>query len=567
MEYHEIITAYEENSLDISDLKQKLETAKLLKGRPKYRAVELVMQRADIVLTIPNTLVISEVPEQTFNFEKQCNSILDQYYNILLESLEKTDAWEFLELCQSDYEIKKFKDLTVEEKFQIILDINKKYFYLLQYQKIADIRDCLKNVDDLDDITVRKLEYLIKMFESLNNEISKKEFYLINKDVLMALVNFRKSKFVKIEDYIKTKRKSIYNDYKSIADFFSTEDLKDIAENLFLTSKTLKTSVLNIIEAFSEMSETVMEIDCLLDEYNQFKKLEAKNRRMQSIKREGEENLEIDNTKEIINESKVELCEEPVEECDEEHINNKDDTNYVENERESINFILFFWLDREEKTLKERIGSQYFSEFFNRIKELEIQNGIKSKLFLLTNSSRDITQKRFKEIREEAESKEMPKLIEGALGGYGSFKIDSEGNLSDLATMSEENREKIIKLMENFEFIPDIIKTDITDYIRYQFPNPKDRTITMVNLVRIQNTINKNLENLKQPVTILPFMEGSYYGFDVLLKSQIDSWHQLPMYCKTKYYIEQNNLFSVKIDKIKDFINKEYDNKSYIENK
>ena len=42
MEYQEIVTAYKNKDLDTSDLVKKLEIAKPLKSRLKYRAVDIV---------------------------------------------------------------------------------------------------------------------------------------------------------------------------------------------------------------------------------------------------------------------------------------------------------------------------------------------------------------------------------------------------------------------------------------------------------------------------------------------------------------------------------------------
>ena len=48
--------------------------------------------------------------------------------------------------------------------------LNREYLKFLEYQNIADIRDCLKNAESLDDDTIRKLEFLGTMFNNLKNK-------------------------------------------------------------------------------------------------------------------------------------------------------------------------------------------------------------------------------------------------------------------------------------------------------------------------------------------------------------------------------------------------------------
>ena len=46
MDYQELVTAYNKKGLDITSLKEKLEIAKPLKGRLKYRALDIIDQRS-----------------------------------------------------------------------------------------------------------------------------------------------------------------------------------------------------------------------------------------------------------------------------------------------------------------------------------------------------------------------------------------------------------------------------------------------------------------------------------------------------------------------------------------
>ena len=199
MEYQEIITEYKDDNLDISKLKEKMEIAKPLKGRLKYRAANRIENSIDLIFSIPNTLVISEIPEKCQQFNRK--------------SIKETNAWEFLKISASDYSKEKFIELCSEEKFKTLLELNQKYSFFLQYQKFADIRDCLGKGVELDDKTIKKIEFLSKMLNALENSRIKTEFYMFNEKFLINLANFEKAKNVKLENYMKSKGKNVYDEY------------------------------------------------------------------------------------------------------------------------------------------------------------------------------------------------------------------------------------------------------------------------------------------------------------------------------------------------------------------
>ena len=60
MDYQEVISSYNNKGLDITSLKQKLEIAKPLKGRLKYRAIDIISQRSAILNDINNLLITLE---------------------------------------------------------------------------------------------------------------------------------------------------------------------------------------------------------------------------------------------------------------------------------------------------------------------------------------------------------------------------------------------------------------------------------------------------------------------------------------------------------------------------
>ena len=153
---------------------------------------------------------------------------------------------------------------------------------------------------ELDDKTIKKIEFLSKMLNALENSRIKTEFYMFNEKFLINLANFEKAKNVKLENYMKSKGKNVYDEYIKLSQFFSVEDFKDISENLILTSKTLNVSVPNVIQAFSEISETEMEIEYFLSEYNEINQLKSKYQKMKAIEEQNEKIVEeqIDETAE-----------------------------------------------------------------------------------------------------------------------------------------------------------------------------------------------------------------------------------------------------------------------------
>ncbi|MBR3832353.1 MAG: hypothetical protein IKJ72_01845, partial [Mycoplasmataceae bacterium] len=269
MDYQELISLYNNKGLDITNLKTKLEVAKPLKGRLKYRAIDIISQRSALLNDINNLLITSEKPDKLEGFNQDTNEILCEYFVILVNSIKALKAWKFMKLVPSEYTLEIFERLNKKKQFKMILDLNRKYFEYLNYQNIADIRDCLKNANNLNDEIIIKLEFLIQMFNKLKNKEVRVEFFCFDKSFLMALMDFRKSKSLKLDDYIKTKKKHVQDEYEKFLQFFSNEDFREISENLEIASKTLKNSVSNIIEAYSEMSESESEVYYIQEEFEE----------------------------------------------------------------------------------------------------------------------------------------------------------------------------------------------------------------------------------------------------------------------------------------------------------
>lgn len=581
MEYQEIITLYKEDNLDISNLKEKLEMAKSLKGRLKYRALNRIEDSIDFIFEIPNTLVIPENPEKWGQFKRSCDRILKEYYAILIKSLEETNAWEFLKLEHSDYSEESFEKLNSEEKFEVLLELNEKYSYFLKYQKVADIRDCLDRGTELDDKIIKRLEFLNKMLGASENPRTKTEFYMFNEKFLITLANYGKARNVKLEDYMKSKGKSIKDEYVKLSKFFSAEDLKDIAENLVLTSTTLNISIPNIIQAYSEISETEMEIEYFLSEHKEISQLKAKYQKMELIKEEHkkikqEKLLQEDETKEKLESQQEVKIEDNQENDNEIKISEEEYTDELNSQieeikeipivKEDVNYIKLFWFQREEKQSACTMTDEQLSNFLDKVKQMETETGIRSSLFLITNSDEEITKKRFEKLQNEAINRGMPKLLEGALGGYSSFKIELDGSVKSISQMSEINRSKIITLMNSYGIEETYVNNDEHAYVRYEFSNENDKSITLLSLNRLKTVLENRIKRSNQPIEILTYLEGNYSGIDVVLNSQIIGIAQISDYYDSKYNLLNKNGFTVYSNNIDEFdFNKNREKKVQIE--
>ncbi len=576
MDYQELITSYNNKGLDITDLKEKLEIAKPLKGRPKFRALDMIAQRSALINDTSNVLIISEIPDKVEMFYEDTALVLEDYFNVLIESIKNAKAWKFMKLIPSEYSIEIFRKLSDTKKFEMLLILNQKYLGFLEYQKIADIRDCLRNGNN--DETIRRLQFLIKMFDSFKNKEIKNEFFCFDKKFLMALIDFRKSKSLRLEDFIKTKKKNIQQEYEKFINFFSNEDFRTISEVLVITSKTLKTTVGDIIEAFSELSESESEVNYLEDEYKEFKKLEKKFLRMEIVKevwkKEKLKREKIEFAKRIAEENKKKKeeelqrkkLEEELKQAKENEIKKKileiklkqklEQTN--KSNKEQVNPIIFSWLEKEDISLTRRLGNKTVVEMFDKIKQIQEKTGIRVSLYLVTNAEKEVALKRLQDFRKKAATNGLPNLVEGILGGYSTFKIDQTGKVSNIAIMSEVNRQKIINLLENTKssnLIKEKLQSETDSYLRYQLTDKKDKSITKEYLNLLVKNILQDERVRRQPLKFLPYMEGKCAGIDVLLESQLKGIAQLPEYYKSKYNIAPGKTMNVRIDQIDNFIN------------
>ena len=479
-----------------------------------------------------------------------------------------------MKLVPAEYTEEGFEKLNTAEKFNMIFDLNKKYLNFLDYQKVADIRDCLKNAGTLNEEIIRKLQFLILMFNKLNNKEVKMEFFCFDKNFLLALIEYRKSRSLKLEDFIKNKKKNVQAEYDKFLNFFTNEDFRNISENLSIVSKTLKTSVNNVIEAFAEMSESEAEIYYLKEEYDVFKKIEKKVKRMLLIRIEYNKELakkeRINNAKKLAEEIKQKQIEE-IKKKLEQQTNSQLKANMEivasasnlskpkeKFTKEQVNPLIFSWLEREDLTLTRRMGTKKVVEFFEKIKNIQRRTGVRVSLYIVTNAGKELALKRLQDFQRKAAINGLPNLVDGVLGGYSSFRIDKNGKITDVAIMSDINKKKIIGLLENTKGLvleEEMIQGKEEPYLRYQISDRRDKSITKNYLNLLVSNLLKDDRVRRQPLKFLPYIEGKYAGIDVLLESQLKGISQLPEYYKLKYSIAPGKTMNARIDNIDSFIN------------
>ena len=574
MDYREIVNAYNNQKLDTSGLKKDLELSKELKGRERFRTVYLSDKNIDFNTNAVNLQRTSEITDKVEEFYSKLENLLNDYYGIIIYLIKANKSWKFMKLSPQEYSNPKFNSLDIDGKFQMIEELNRNYSEYLKYQKIADIRDYIKYNGELNENEIYNLLFIQLMFNNIDNQEIKREFFCFDKKFLTSLVDYKKSKVKRLEDYMKSKRKEVANDYDKYSQFFNTEDYRDIMENLQLTSKTIHTSISYIIGAYYELSESEAEEMYINEEYYNITSLKEKHLKMSVMGKKLENKRKI----QLIEQEKIEEKQKKLIELkmkqenlskekqrqDEKIEEYKKEEQIVKNTqvkevslKEQVNPLIFSWFEREDITLTRRVGSKNLVAFFEKIKQLEIETGIRVSLFLVTNTDKDITIKRLQEFQKKAKTNGLPNLIEGALGGYSSFRVNNSGDVTDISIMSDENRNKIIRLLEKpvrFYLPKEIIDQTEKNYIRYQFTSKRDQTITKNFLGTCISKILTDENIKKQPLQFLPYIEKDLAGIDVLLTSQLEGLKQLPEYYKSKYEIAPGKTLRVNIETFNDFI-------------
>lgn len=589
MDYQEIVTKYKTNSLVTNNLRKKLEIAKPLDARPRYSILDLAARSWYYYSSIVDLLTVKETPKRLEFFEKNSKIVISQYFNEIVERIKQAKAWNFMGINARDFSKEKFEEATISEKFSMIYELNQKYCKFLEYQKLADLRDVFvdKTVEP-DEQTLRKMCFLKMMFVNFKSENVKREFFCFDEHFLHALLKYRNSKDVRLEDHMKNQKKSISNEYKKFEDlkFFTTEDYRDIIENINLVCGAAKLSRTQVMRIYAQMAETEAEQEDLNVEMKNFKDLEVKVQKMSKLKTNYEkERVEIEkreraqkqieeerrrleeekrNAEELKKrqeeerlkaeqERKIGTTEGYTEELDRK-ISKLQNTPTV---KETVIPVIFIWLDKEKTTLTQKIGNQKLAVFFSKLRKIEEKTGDRVSLFLITNANQETTKKRVEELRKKSKNAGMPRIVEGALGGYSSFRVDEEGNVKDVAKMSPENRDKIELLIERSiftSFPKSIIDETEQNYIRYKFSDKPDKSITKQYLTMLIGRLLNDERVKRQPLRFMPFIEPSATGVDVLLESQIKGISKIYEYYESKYFISPGKSYKVNAESIDQFL-------------
>ncbi len=593
MEYQDIVNSYKKNGLDISSLKKGLEIAKPLSGRSRYRAVRLSGENTHFYM---RTLDIVRKPAESAHVEyveREVERELDKYFTRIVQSMRDCRAWKITGLVAQNYTPEKFKELSVPKRFEMVRELNQKYSRFLEIQKIADLRDCVFSFKKLseDEDKLKKLCFLKLMFKAFKNEDIIREFYIFDKAFLNALVDYRKNKKSKenLETFMSKKRASTFRDYQKYSKFFSQEDFRELAENIQTAAQTLRITTSSVIEAYSEMSETEAEKVYLSSELKILESLEEKYNEMMEVKKvvekeqkekEKEDRLAKEKAEKLkkLEEERIRKQKEAAERIKQRELAERNriigktegstgmmaakikDIQETPTAKEQVNPLIFAWFDKEEMTLTKKIGTKRLTEFFEKIKRVEAETGVRVSLYLITNAGKEETVRRVEELQKKARVAGLSRLVEGALGGYSSFRVDSDKNVTDLAKMSPENRKKITTLLNrafDFPLPPELILPEEVNYLRYQFTDKRDKSIDKRYLNFAVNRLLSDQRVSKQPLKFLPYIENRKAGIDVVLESQLRGISQLPEYYKSKYYVAPGKTMKVSIEEIDLFLNPE----------
>lgn len=584
MDYQDIVTKYKKEGLVTTNLKKRLEVAKPLEARPRYRVLEMSARNWYYNSSIIDLLTIPENEKKLELFEKNSNFIIRQYFDELIERIQRCKAWDFMGIKARDFSKERFEKAKLSEKFSIIYELNQKYYKFLEYQKLADLRGMFANQNsELDEQTLMKMCFLRLMFGNIKSNDIKTEFFCFDERFLHALLRFKNSKNIRLEDHMRNQKKDIIRDYEKLEKFFSTEDYRDIIDNILLTSKASKLSKTEVMRIFAQISETEAEQEYLHSEIEAFRALEEKCYKMNEVRiayeKEKITKERTEKEKRIAEETrkKAEEFEKRQEEARKRLLEAKEKaerdrqiahtegyTGEIERRiemlqktptvKEAVIPILFIWLDKDSDSLTKKVGSRKLATFFAKLKEIEKESGYRTSLFLVTNANQETTQKRIDEIKRKAKDAGMERLVEGGFGGYSSFRVDEEGNIKEISRMSPENRRKVKLLLENSNLPGSLIDETEQNYIRYKFTDKPDKSITKSYLGMLVGRILNDEKVRRQPLKFMTFIEKEATGIDVVLESQIKGISRINEYYKSKYDIPLGKSYKVNVERIEEFL-------------
>ena len=570
MDYDEIITEYKTDSIDISDLKKELEKARPLKARSNELDLNLIASTFHTIREGTNAQIISEKNEKVEIYNETVEKNLTQYYGNIVKRITDTKAWGIMKVKPTKVTVEDFRELTISEMLKLVMILNKKYTSYLEVQKYADLRHSLINDEDLVDENVRKMQFILTMFEGLRSEIAKEDFFCMPEELLTTIMSFRRSRYKRFEDYFNAKNKNLREVYENYSHYYTAEDFRDIIENISLVSKVLKIPAIKTIRYYSLISELNFEIRGLKEEYEVFASLQEKDRKMSSLKKE--EDISFENQEYDITDEELENLHEEIKDIIMENEDDEEPEEFeevlVEEEpkedekkepvKEQINPLILAWFGREISDITEFTSAKILSRFFDKLRQIQRETGIRVGLYIVTNAGKEVALNRMQELQHKARAKGLPRLVEGVLGDYSSYRIDKDGTITDIAVMDQETRKTYIKLLEKSlydnGFKKDFLDPREENYLRYFFSIKRNPNITFKYLKSRIAFLLRDPEIKKEPLSFVPFIEGEYSGVDVLLKTQLEGIDDLSNYLKSKYIIAPGKTMKANILSLDKFI-------------
>lgn len=567
MEYQRLLIAYDRKDLDVSDLKKKLEISKSLVGRERFRVLDMNNNSTSFAIDTKNLLNVQEKIENVNYFKDEIRNLLETSFMALVNEIKKCKAWKVMGLISFNFSLKNFQLLSQKEKFRTVLRLNDRYYKFLEIQKIVDVKNTYTYKKELTDDDLLKIQFIIKMFNNIENINVKREFFCLSKPFLNALKGFKKSKIKRLEDYMLSKNERIKRDYiEKYSPFFTTEDFRDIIDNLIVTSVKTKILFNKIIDIYYELSETEAEKWYLKEEYVIIEELEKKYKRMLDLSKEKSEDEEDDANNE--NESQMFDSTENSDFDNVLRMAKKKISKYrtmkikskkKEIKKEKVIPVIISWFDRDEITITKKLSAKVLSDFFNKLRLISLKQNKKISIYLITNTDKKVTLDRITDIKKKIVNLGYDFVFESALGGYASFRISPNGEIKDISQISDVNKEKIKLLLDSTKdvFLPrNSINTSVEDYLRYEISDGKTNRINFQYLNSIIEKLLLNSNIKKQPIRFLPYIEKNSAGIDVLLESQIKGISQIVDYYNYKYDVDDTQFLKINLDKIEDFLYK-----------
>ena len=127
MEYEDVISAYKNGSLDISDLKKKLELARPLNSRPERLDLDIIASVFNTLRDGTNAQLIAEKPEKVEEYKTLVDWSLTEYYSNILERINSARAWGAMKVVPPKITTAEFKELLTEEKLRMVTTLNKRF--------------------------------------------------------------------------------------------------------------------------------------------------------------------------------------------------------------------------------------------------------------------------------------------------------------------------------------------------------------------------------------------------------------------------------------------------------